>query len=102
MKFRDRMLGAALASSVLFAIPGAASAQVSIGVSIAPPAPYYEAVPPPRVGYVWAPGAWRWNGGRYVWGGGRWVGARPGYRWAEAGWVNRGGRWYYRDGRWIR
>jgi WXXGXW repeat (2 copies) len=102
MKFRGRMLGAALASSVLLAIPGAGSAQVAIGVSIAPPAPRYEVVPAPRAGYVWAPGAWRWGGGRYVWGGGRWVAARPGYRWAEAGWVHRGGQWHYREGRWIR
>ena len=101
MKYRGGILGVALAS-VLFTMPVAVSAQVSIGVSIAPPAPQYEVLPPPRAGWVWVPGAWRWTGGRYVWAGGRWVVARPGYRWVAAGWVHRGDRWYYREGVWVR
>jgi outer membrane protein OmpA-like peptidoglycan-associated protein len=47
-----------------------ASAQVMM---LAPPAPVYEAAPPPRVGYAWQTGYWGWQYGRYVWVPGRWV-----------------------------
>ena len=47
-----------------------ASAQM---VVLAPPAPVYEAAPPPRVGYAWQAGYWGWQYGRYVWVPGHWV-----------------------------
>lgn len=39
-------------------LPGQAAAQVSVNINIGtpPPAPRYEAPPPPRGGYIWAPG----------------------------------------------
>lgn len=78
------------------------SAQISLGV--APPAPRFERVPPPRTGFVWAPGHWRWNprARRYVWANGRWMRGRPGYRYAPARW-QRGphGHWHYRAGYWA-
>jgi WXXGXW repeat (2 copies) len=91
---------AAVFSTALLAAPFAARAQVSIDVGLAPPAPRYEAVPPPRAGFVWAPGHWGWNGA-WVWGPGRWVAARPGYRWAPGAWVHRGPRWHYVEGHWV-
>src|SRR5262249_17556283 len=48
------LVRAALAA-VLLALPIASRAQVAVGVTIAPPL-RYEAVPPPRAGWVWAPG----------------------------------------------
>src|SRR5438093_200853 len=51
-----------------------ALAQASMNLSIGAPGPayYYEPVPAPRVGYVWAPGYWRWEHDRHVWYHGRW------------------------------
>ena len=39
--------------------PAAAQVDLSLNIGVPPPAPIYEAVPAPRVGYVWAPGFWR-------------------------------------------
>ena len=51
---------AALVALSALAMPAHAgvSVNVEIGVPLAPPALVYERVPPPRVGYVWAPGYW--------------------------------------------
>lgn len=101
MRNISKLTGAALAVGLL-AAPLAAQAQVSIGVAIRPPAPRYERAPPPRPGYVWAPGHWNYSGGHYVWGGGTWMRARPGYRWAGGTWVQHGPRWHYVPGHWVR
>ncbi len=95
-----KIVGAAL-TAALIAAPVAGRAQVSFDVTIAPPAPQYEVVPPPRPGFVWAPGYWGWRGGRWVWGPGHWIVARPGYRWAPDGWVRRGAGWHYVPGHWV-
>jgi hypothetical protein len=82
-----------------------AAAQVSVGVGVrlgGPPAPRFERVPPPRIGYVWAPGYWRWNGHRHVWANGYWVRARPGYRYRPAYWVHGRHGWRFREGHWRR
>ncbi|EMR4172399.1 YXWGXW repeat-containing protein, partial [Pseudomonas aeruginosa] len=60
-------------------VPGVARAGVAISIDVAPPPPRVEVLPPPRVGYVWAPGHWEWVGGRHAWIGGVWMPARPGY-----------------------
>jgi WXXGXW repeat (2 copies) len=98
---RTKLLSAALAVALL-ASPVAASAQVEVGVTIAPPAVRYEPVPPPRAGWVWAPGYWRWVNGQYAWYRGHWIVARPGYRWVVGAWAPRGPRWYYAPGHWVR
>src|ERR1700761_7102107 len=97
--------GKALLLSMLMAAGGAAlptiaSAGVSVDIDVAPPPVRVETVPPPRVGYVWAPGCWEWRGGRHVWVGGRWIGERRGYHWAPAAWVQAGPRWHYAPGHW--
>jgi len=84
--------------------PPAAAAQVSvgIGVRVGPPPPRFEHAPPPRRGYVWAPGYWDWRHGRYVWMRGSWVRERHGYRYNAPQWHERNGRWYREQGGWAR
>lgn len=68
----------------------------------APPPPRYERIPPPRPGYLWAPGYWEWRGHRHEWVGGRWLVERPGYRYNPPHWAEREGRWYRDEERWER
>ena len=85
------------------AIVSPASAQASLNISIgAPPPPIYEAVPPARAGYVWAPGYWRWEHERHVWVAGRWMEARRGYHWVPDRWDHDHDGWRHRDGHWDR
>jgi len=91
----------AIALAALLAIPIAAKAQVQFGITIAPPAPYYEVVPAPRPGWGWAPGYWAWGGNAYVWHRGYWQPNRPGFRWVGPAWRHREGRWFWAPGRWA-
>jgi len=81
------------------AIPAAGA---NIIIEIAPPPARAEVVPPPRSGYVWAPGYWRWEGKRHVWVPGRWMAERPGYYWVPERWVSKNGRHQFEPGRWER
>ena len=93
------ILAALLASSVsVFSLPASAE----IYVNIAPPAPRYEVVPAPRVGYVWVPGYWDWRGHRHVWTRGHWERERHGFYYHPNRWVERDGRWALEKGRWDR
>lgn len=85
-----------------YAPPATAQVSVGIGVRLGPPAPRFERAPPPRRGYAWAPGYWRWDGHRHVWVVGRWMHVRPGYRYVPAHWVHRRHGWYFREGHWRR
>ena len=67
-----------------------------------PPAPRYEAVPPPRRGMVWAEGHWERRGHRDAWVPGRWIKARPGYVYRQPHWDQRGDRWNMQRGGWDR
>ncbi|MDM0078302.1 YXWGXW repeat-containing protein [Variovorax sp. J2P1-59] len=80
--------------------PTVAQAQAVVSVRVAPPPARYERVPPPRPGYVWAPGHYEWNHGRYVWNRGNWMRAREGYAYRAPQWQERGGHWEYQAGRW--
>jgi YXWGXW repeat-containing protein len=72
-------------------------------VDVAPPAPYYEAVPvAPHAGAVWIGGYWGWSGGRHHWVAGHYEQARPGYGWQPHRWVQRDGRWHLDEGHWAR
>ncbi len=77
-------------------------AAIDIYVQVAPPAPRYEPVPPPRRGYVWVPGYWDWRNQRHVWVGGTWARERPGYHYEHSRWVERDGRWGLERGNWRR
>ena len=82
--------------------PNTIQSRDNLVVGVAPPVARGEVVPRPRVGYVWAPGYWRWNGRHYVWAGGYWVRARPGYHWVAPRWSPYGARWRYAPGYWAR
>lgn len=81
--------------SVGVRLPGA-----RIDVDAAPPPIRYEPVPPPRPGYIWQSGFWRWDDGRYLWMPGTWVVVRSGYTWVPERWEPRGPRWHFEPGRW--
>ena len=100
-KFREMLIVSALAVAAL-AAPGAASARTDLSISVGPPAPVYEPVPPPRAGYIWAPGYWDWNGHRHVWHRGTWQHERHGYRWEPHHWAQHGDHWTLERGRWSR
>lgn len=95
--------GAAMVLSLgALSVPGVAQAGVAISIDVAPPPPRVEVLPPPRVGYVWAPGHWEWVGGHHAWIGGVWMPARPGYVYHGPEWRQRHGHWVYYEGRWGR
>ncbi len=93
---------ALLALGTTFAAPASmAASNVSLFITAAPPAPLYERMPPPRSGYVWAPGHWEWNGRRHVWAQGYWVVARPGYAYSAPAWYRHDGGWALRPAAWT-
>jgi len=75
---------------------------LAAGAGAAPPPIRVEPMPPPRVGYVWAPGFWEWRGHEHVWVAGRWVGERRGYHWIPDRWEQRGPHWHHERGHWER
>jgi hypothetical protein len=79
----------------------AASARLDVWVDVAPPIPRPEVVPPPRYGYVWAPGYWAWRNRRHVWIGGHWLRAHRG-RWIPDHWEAHGTRYHFIPGHWQR
>jgi len=94
-------LGIAGAAS-LHATPAQARVHVDVYANIAPPPMRVERVPPPRPGYVWAPGYWAWSHHRYNWQRGRWMHERRGYHYSPSRWERDGDRWRYYDSRWDR
>jgi len=95
---------AMLALSAAAFAPAIATAQVGVSVIIgqAPPPPRYERAPPPRVGYIWAPGYWDWRHNRHQWVGGTWIASRPGYIYHQPRWEQHDGRWHRQEARWDR
>ena len=94
------LLAAVVAGATLSPIASAAR----VDVYIAPPAPIYEPVPVPRVGYVWAPGYWEYrdNDRHHHWIQGHWIHERRGYAWVPHRWEEHDGRWHSQDGHWER
>ncbi|HEY2404211.1 MAG TPA: YXWGXW repeat-containing protein, partial [Steroidobacteraceae bacterium] len=78
---RARMVATALAGAMLIGSVAPAFSAVGIDINIAPPAPRVVEAPPPRAGFVWAPGYYRWDGHRHVWVDGRWMHERRGSHW---------------------
>jgi hypothetical protein len=102
MKLRIAVLAALAAMSV-----GAISACVveparGYDVAVAPPEPRVVVQPEVRLGYVWAPGYWRWSGHEHVWVDGRYLHERRGYRYHPAHWEERHGRYHFEEGHWER
>jgi hypothetical protein len=72
-----------------------------VDIEVAPPAPRVVEVPPPRAGFVWAPGYYRWDGHQHVWVDGRWLRERPGMHWVPEHWDERHGRYHFEPGHWA-
>jgi len=103
MFIRKAVLCASFALGTI-ALPAYSQISAGLYVDLAPPPARVEVVPAPRVGYVWAPGYWRWDEPRrtHIWVEGRFIEERPGYRWRADTWVPRERRYYYEPGRWER
>lgn len=67
-------------------------------VAMAPPAPIYEAPPPPQYGYTWVAGEHYWAGNAYAWRPGRYVPVRAGHTYYPGVWTHRGGSYRYVPG----
>ena len=104
MKIKSLLFISALAVSAGFIAPiTSALAQPVVEYRVGPPPPRYERIPPPRGGYVWAPGYWRWNGYRHEWARGHWERERVGYRYNAPRWEQGpNGAWHFREFRWER
>lgn len=89
-------------SAVAAMVAPRAHAQVGIDIEVAPPAPRVEVLPPPRPGFIWAPGYWDWRGHEHVWVAGGWVAERPGFHWVPDRWEQRGEHWHHFKGHWER
>lgn len=94
-----------VAGTTTYAPAVRARTQVSVGVTVGVPPPPVRVVhvPPPRRGYVWVPGYWRWSPRmhRHAWVDGYWVRARPGYHYRPARWVREGHAWRFHGGYWA-
>jgi len=99
---RGRLVATALAGAMLIATVAPAFSAVGIDINIAPPAPRVVEVPPPRPGFVWAPGYYRWDGHRHVWVDGRFIRERRGSHWVPEHWDQRHGRYHFIPGHWER
>ena len=69
---------------------------------LGPPAPIVETrIVSPGPGYVWVPGAYRWERNAYLWAPGRWD-RPPRARavWVPARWVHDRRGWYLVEGHW--
>ena len=101
-----RLLVAALpavaATALFLGSASPAAAGVGIDITIAPPVPRVVEAPPPRAGYVWAPGYWRWDSGRHVWVDGRWMRERRHFHWVPEHWdEGRHGHYHFEPGHWV-
>jgi hypothetical protein len=97
---KPRTLLAAAAACTLISLSAAAQPYGAV-ISIAPPAPMQEVIPPGRPGWLWAPGHYEWRGNSYVWESGHWMRERHGYEYREPRWVQRpNGSWFMVGGGW--
>jgi hypothetical protein len=100
----DRVVRPLLVAFFLLGLSGAASAQVSVGISVGfapPPLPVYEQPICPEDGYIWTPGYWAWDGDDYYWVPGTWVAApEVGFLWTPAWWGWGGNAYIFHAGYW--
>jgi hypothetical protein len=78
------------------------TAQSTIVVTQAPPAPQAENVPArPGSDYVWVAGYWSWRNNRYEWVAGHWaIPPRAGATWVPPRWDPEGGSYRFYEGYW--
>ncbi len=93
-----------LACGLALLAPLAAWSQVSLSITVAPPAlPLYAQPPIPGDGYLWTPGYWAWDpgSGEYYWVPGTWVQPpEPGFLWTPGYWGFIGGVYSWHHGYW--
>jgi hypothetical protein len=102
---RIQLAAMALFIGCAVALAPAASAQISVGISvrIGPPPLRVMAVQPmcPGPGYIWTPGYWAYGDVGYYWVPGAWVMApRPGLLWTPGYWAYVGGGYRWHAGYW--
>jgi hypothetical protein len=105
MKFNFRkalLSGLCVTALGAMALPITASADVGIYLAVPPPPVRVEHVPPPRSGYIWAPGYWDVRGNHHVWHTGHWERERHGYYYAQPRWEQHDNRWELHRGHWER
>lgn len=100
MKLSKSLIASSFASALIVSGSAFAAANFSVQLNVGPPAPVYEAVPAPRVGYVWAEGYWDYDHGHHVWRKGHWEHEHRGDHWSQAQWTERDGHWYLNRGHW--
>jgi len=93
-----------LLALLVFLVPAASFAQVSVGVSIrvGPPVlPVYVQPVCPGEGYIWTPGYWAYGDDDYYWVPGAWVIApRVGFLWTPGYWGWNEGFYVFHVGYW--
>lgn len=94
------LVGAALVASLSCLQPATAQVNLGIVIGVPPPPVIVEPAPPPRVGFLWAPGYWFWNGGRHVWYPGHWEAERTGEFFEGAQWLETPGGWRFVPSHW--
>ncbi len=96
------IFAALVLAAIGIAMAPAASAQIGVQITIAPPAlPVYEQPICPGDGYLWTPGYWAWNDGGYFWVPGTWVLApEVGFLWTPPYWGWGGGFYAFHAGYW--
>ncbi|HXO60969.1 MAG TPA: hypothetical protein VN850_04080 [Candidatus Acidoferrales bacterium] len=94
----------ALLAAIIFVIPAASFAQISVGIAVrvAPPElPVYVQPECPGEGYIWTPGYWAYGDDDYYWVPGTWVLApRVGVLWTPGYWGWGDGGYYWHAGYW--
>jgi|SRR5450631_844892 WXXGXW repeat (2 copies) len=100
MNTRKTLLAMALAASSL-GMSLATHAAVNIDIDVAPPAPRYENAPP-REGYIYAPGYYKWDEGHHehVWTKGEYQPERRGEHFVPQRWTQQNGKYHFDEGRW--
>ena len=104
IRFVPPLLFMLLFALMTLAIPSASFAQLSISISLAPPAlPVYEQPVIPGPGYFWTPGYWAWDPefGDYYWVPGTWVQPpQVGVLWTPGYWGWGGNAFIWNPGYW--
>jgi WXXGXW repeat (2 copies) len=96
----SRLVLPAVAATMLIGSVAPAFSAVGIEIEVAPPPARVIVAPPPRPGYVWAPGYYRWDGHRHVWVDGHFIHERRGSHWVPERWDERHGHYRFVPGHW--
>src|ERR1700730_9557079 len=95
-----------LLAAIMFVIPAASSAKISVGMAVrfAPPVlPVYEQPLCPGEGYIWTPGYWAYDydDDDYYWVPGTWVLApEVGFLWTPGYWAWVNESFIFNEGYW--